>query len=139
MSHVELNIKKYFCRYLGRKRMQEQEEPYVHGSSYLVHAGYSYWTLGYILSGRGAKKLLEAKPLDTLVPVDEYLPILFDKHPRVNWKGHFPKRDLVAFSAAPLLIYPTHYTGENGYVSDTENSNIIASENILGIDKKIEL
>ncbi|KAG8038300.1 hypothetical protein G9C98_006627 [Cotesia typhae] len=113
--------------YLGRKRMQERGEEYVDGSDYLVYAGYSYWTLGYILSGSGAKKLLEAKPLDSLVPVDEFLPILFDKHPRVNWKGHFPKRDLVALSAAPLIIYPTHYTGENGYISDTENSIIIAA------------
>ena len=69
-------------RYLGRKRMQEHAEPLVNGSKFLVHAGYSYWTLGYILSGRGAKKLLEQKPLDNMIPVDEYLPILFDKHPR---------------------------------------------------------
>ena len=62
--------------------MQEKEEPLVEGSQYLVHAGYSYWTLGYMLSHRGAKKLLAAKPLENMVPVDEYLPILFDKHPR---------------------------------------------------------
>lgn len=112
--------------YLGRKRMQEQEEPLVEGSRNLVHAGYSYWTLGYILSSRGAKKLLAAKPLENMVPVDEYLPILFDKHPRVIWKKQFPERNLVALSAAPLLIYPTHYTGESGYISDTEDSKLVA-------------
>lgn len=69
-------------RYLGRKRLQEKEEPAVEGSRYLVLAGYSYWTLGYMLSKRGAEKLLDAKPLENMVPVDEYLPILFDKHPR---------------------------------------------------------
>ena len=69
-------------RYLGRKRLQESEEPWVPGSRYLVRAGYSYWTLGYLLSQSGARKLLAAKPLDNLVPVDEYLPILFDKHPQ---------------------------------------------------------
>lgn len=57
--------------------------------------------------------------------MDEYLPILFDKHPHQNWKGYYPKRDLVALSAAPLLLYPTHYTGEQGYVSDTEDSIVI--------------
>lgn len=62
--------------------MQEQEEPFVEGTQSLVHAGYSYWTLGYILSAQGARKLLAAKPLENMVPVDEYLPILFDKHPR---------------------------------------------------------
>ncbi|XP_063986859.1 glycosyltransferase 25 family member [Diachasmimorpha longicaudata] len=116
--------------YLGRKRMQEEDEPYVKGSKYLVHAGYSYWTLGYILSHTGAQKLLDSKPLNSLVPVDEYLPILFDKHPRANWKGYFPRRNLIALSTAPLLVYPTHYTGESGYISDTENSNIIAADKI---------
>ncbi|XP_043461056.1 glycosyltransferase 25 family member [Leptopilina heterotoma] len=111
--------------YLGRKRMQEQEEPFVEGSQFLVHAGYSYWTLGYILSAQGARKLLAAKPLENMVPVDEYLPILFDKHPRDIWKEQYPERNLVALSASPLLIYPTHYTGENGYISDTEDSNIV--------------
>ncbi|KAJ9584833.1 hypothetical protein L9F63_020830, partial [Diploptera punctata] len=109
--------------YLGRKRLQESEEPWVPGSRYLVRAGYSYWTLGYLLSQNGARKLLDAKPLENLVPVDEYLPILFDKHPQATWKGYFPQRNLVALSAAPLLLYPTHYTGEKGYVSDTENSD----------------
>lgn len=44
---------------------------------------------------------------------------------RETWKKHFPKRDLLAYSAAPLLLYPTHYTGEEGYISDTENSSVI--------------
>ncbi|XP_012266997.2 glycosyltransferase 25 family member [Athalia rosae] len=113
--------------YLGRKRLQDQEEPPVEGSRYLVVAGYSYWTLGYMLSRRGAEKLLNAKPLDNMVPVDEYLPILFDKHPRTAWKSHFPTRNLIALSAAPLLLYPTHYTGERGYISDTEDSTVITA------------
>lgn len=100
----------------------------------LVHAGYSYWTLGYALSQRGARKLLDARPLGKLVPVDEYLPILFDRHPRDQWKGHFPQRDLLALSAAPLLLYPTHYTGEEGYVSDTEDSEIIPVKHDHGGD-----
>ncbi|XP_049818713.1 glycosyltransferase 25 family member [Aethina tumida] len=111
--------------YFGRKRLQEADEPWVEGSNLLVHAGYSYWTLGYVLSQKGAQKLLNADPLSRLVPVDEYLPILFDKHPQDAWKVHFPRRDLVAFSAAPLLLYPTHYTGDEGYISDTEDSVIV--------------
>lgn len=107
----------------------ESDEPWLPGSKYLVQVGYSYWTLGYALSLNGAKKLLDGDPLSRLVPVDEYLPILFDKHPKNDWKGHFPKRDLIAYSAAPLLLYPTHYTGEKGYISDTEDSNVV-SKNI---------
>lgn len=66
--------------------------------------------------------------------MDEYLPILFDKHPQESWKNHYPKRDLVAFSVAPLLLYPTHYTGEKGYISDTEDSVVIPEEVIIKDD-----
>ncbi|XP_075229791.1 glycosyltransferase 25 family member [Lycorma delicatula] len=108
--------------YLGRKRLQEVEEAAVPGSQYLVYPGYSYWTLGYLLSKQGARKLVDAKPLNNLLPVDEFLPILYDKHPENQWKSHYPKRNLVALSAEPLLIYPARYLHEEGYVSDTEDS-----------------
>lgn len=112
--------------YLGRKRLRDQHEPPVEGTrGALVHAGYSYWTLGYAVTREGARRLLgDGRPLRHLLPVDEYLPILFDRHPRAEWARHFPRRDLVALSAHPLLLYPTHYTGEAGYVSDTEDSDI---------------
>lgn len=67
-------------RYIGRKRLVKSESP-VEGSKFLVQAGYSYWTLGYILSESGAKKLIGAMPLEKLIPVDEFLPILSDTHP----------------------------------------------------------
>ena len=34
-------------------------------------------------------------------------------------------RDLSALSVHPLLVQPTHYTGEQGYVSDTEDTGVI--------------
>ncbi|KAF4522607.1 hypothetical protein B566_EDAN003588 [Ephemera danica] len=111
--------------YLGRKRLKDEDEPPVSGSRQLVWAGYSYWTLGYLLKQSGARKLLDAEPLSKLVPVDEFLPLLFNRHPHTAWKAFYPRRDLKALSVAPLLVFPTHYTGEPGYVSDTEDSNII--------------
>ncbi|KAK5601158.1 Procollagen galactosyltransferase 2 [Crenichthys baileyi] len=42
----------------------------------------------------------------------------------VQYMSHFKPRDLKAFSVEPLLLYPTHYTGEPGYISDTETSTI---------------
>jgi collagen beta-1,O-galactosyltransferase len=71
------------------------------------------------------KKLIKAEPFKKLLPVDEFLPIMFDRHINHEWKSFFPERDLKAFSVEPLLLYPTHYTGEIGYVSDTELSNPI--------------
>ncbi|KAM4747557.1 procollagen galactosyltransferase 1 [Rhinophrynus dorsalis] len=109
--------------YLGRKRMQveEPEEP-VRGVRNLVVADYSYWTLGYLISLRGARKLLNAEPLGKMLPVDEFLPVMYDKHPISDYSDQFSPRDLKAFSVEPLLLYPTHYTGDEGYISDTETS-----------------
>lgn len=141
--------------YLGRKRLKHENETWVEGSEQLVNVEYSYWTLSYILSKRGAEKLLRGEPFGHLVPVDEYLPIMFDRHPESRWKEPFPNRDLKvelfinlflicffqhfinsinanggwgilkAYSVAPLMVYPTHYTGEAGYISDTESSEIV--------------
>uniref|UniRef100_A0A8C2ZX95 Collagen beta(1-O)galactosyltransferase 2b n=1 Tax=Cyclopterus lumpus TaxID=8103 RepID=A0A8C2ZX95_CYCLU len=111
--------------YVGRKRMQvQQPEQSVDGVNNLVKADYSYWTLGYALSQQGARKLLAADPFTRMLPVDEFLPVMFDKHPNTQFMSHFEPRDLKAFSVEPLLIYPTHYTGEPGYISDTETSTI---------------
>ncbi|XP_051509864.1 procollagen galactosyltransferase 2-like [Myxocyprinus asiaticus] len=111
--------------YVGRKRMQvAQPEVSVEGVNNLVEADYSYWTLGYALSLQGAKKLLAAQPLGKMLPVDEFLPIMFNKHPNAAYMSYFDPRELRAFSVEPLLLYPTHYTGEPGYFSDTETSTI---------------
>ncbi|XP_043286246.1 glycosyltransferase 25 family member isoform X2 [Venturia canescens] len=115
--------------YLGRKKISKEEESPVDGSKLLWQVGYSYWTIGYMLSQSGVKKLLDARPLDNMIPVDEYLPILFDRHPKDDWKEYFPQRNLVAFSVEPLALYPTRYTGETGYISDTEDSNVITVKN----------
>ena len=42
----------------------------------------------------------------------------------------FEHRDLRAFSAEPLLVFPTHYTGDPGYVSDTETSTVWDNEKV---------
>ncbi|KOB73580.1 Glycosyltransferase 25 family member [Operophtera brumata] len=38
---------------------------------------YSYWTLGYLISENGARKLIKAEPLAKMLPVDEFLPIMY--------------------------------------------------------------
>ncbi|XP_076000821.1 procollagen galactosyltransferase 2-like [Genypterus blacodes] len=118
--------------YVGRKRLQVKEpEHWVKGVKNLVHPDYSYWTLGYVLSLQGAKKLLQAQPLRKMLPVDEFLPIMFNKHPKEEYMKYFEQRDLRAYSVEPLLLFPTHYTGEPGYVSDTETSTIWDDEAVM--------
>ncbi|XP_056328120.1 procollagen galactosyltransferase 2 [Danio aesculapii] len=117
--------------YVGRKRLQiKHPERWVEGVKNLVSPDYSYWTLGYALSLQGAKKLLEAQPLSKMLPVDEFLPVMFNKHPKKEYMSHFQLRDLKAFSVQPLLLFPTHYTGEAGYFSDTETSSIWDDETV---------
>lgn len=110
--------------YLGRKRLSEDGEPFVQGTTSLVHVDYSYWTLCYLITIEGAKKLVSSNPLSKMVPVDEFLPIMFDRHPEDVWKNYYSPRNLRAFSVQPLLVFPTHYTGEENYISDTEDSDI---------------
>ncbi|XP_072513270.1 procollagen galactosyltransferase 1 [Salminus brasiliensis] len=117
--------------YIGRKRMQvdrpEKSVPNIHN---LVEADYSYWTLGYMISLQGAKKLLRAEPLKKMLPVDEFLPVMYNKHPVEDYMKPFEPRDLQAFSAEPLLVFPTHYTGDPGYISDTETSTVWDNETV---------
>lgn len=68
----------FCCSYLGRKRLNAKAESYF--TDVLVWPDYSYWTLSYIITLTGAQKLLDQEPLQKLVPVDEFLPIMFDRH-----------------------------------------------------------
>ncbi|KAM3863671.1 procollagen galactosyltransferase 1 [Diretmus argenteus] len=131
MSEVESEGLDWDLIYIGRKRMQvdhpEKAVPNIHN---LVEADYSYWTLGYMISLQGAKKLINAEPLKKVLPVDEFLPIMYNKHPVSDYMKHFEPRDLKAFSAEPLLVFPTHYTGDSGYISDTETSTVWDNEKV---------
>uniref|UniRef100_A0A673J5T7 procollagen galactosyltransferase n=1 Tax=Sinocyclocheilus rhinocerous TaxID=307959 RepID=A0A673J5T7_9TELE len=131
MHEIESQRLHWDLIYIGRKRMQvdrpEKSVPRIHN---LVEADYSYWTLGYMISLRGAQKLLRAEPLRKMLPVDEFLPVMYNKHPIEDYMSHFKRRDLRAFSAEPLLVYPTHYTGDAGYISDTETSSVWDNETV---------
>ncbi|KAF3821041.1 hypothetical protein GH733_011194 [Mirounga leonina] len=123
MEEVEAEKLPWDLIYLGRKQVNPEEEAAVDGLPHLVVAGYSYWTLAYVLSLAGARKLLASQPLRRMLPVDEFLPIMFDRHPNEQYKAHFWPRDLRAFSARPLLAAPTHYAGDAEWLSDTETSS----------------
>ncbi|XP_028394615.1 procollagen galactosyltransferase 1-like [Dendronephthya gigantea] len=116
--------------YLGRKLVNEQaQDKRIPGIDHLVRPGYSWWTLGYVITLEGAKKLLAPNPLQRFVPVDEYIPIMFDDHPEKDWVARFEVRNLNALSASPYVLYPTHYIGDEGYFSDTETSTFAPRSN----------
>lgn len=124
--------------YFGRKHMSRDKEHFVKGADKIVWARYSYWTLGYVLKLSGAKKLIAGDPLPKMVPVDEYIPIMFDDHPDDWLVKRFPNRNLVGLSAEPLLLYPTHYVGDDGYISDTEDTLSFEGEAVDHFRKKKE-
>ena len=67
--------------YLGRKVQRAiQDEWFVPGQRYLTNVTYSYWTIGYVLSASGAEKLIAARPLQKIMALDEFLPIMYDQH-----------------------------------------------------------
>lgn len=142
ISQVDWNAIDFL--YLGRKAQGGEDELVI--SANLVKPKYSYWTIGYIITKTGARKLIDADPLPTLLPVDEYLPIMYDESPFAEWVKYFPRRNLNAASANPVLIAPTHFIGDQEYISDTEDSINVAftrqnekSRNLIGPDGKLHL
>ncbi|XP_043576372.1 procollagen galactosyltransferase 1 isoform X2 [Chiloscyllium plagiosum] len=69
--------------YLGRKQVNPKQEEASANVQNLVVAEYSYWTLAYAISQQGAKKLIDSDPLKKILPVDEFLPIMYDKHTNI--------------------------------------------------------
>ncbi|CAF1264541.1 unnamed protein product [Rotaria magnacalcarata] len=112
--------------FLGRKIMRPNEENYENTiETFLIEPSYSHWTVGYALSLRGARMLIDENPIQKILPVDEFLPIMYDHHPNSSWKSHFINRKLKAYAFHPSIVTPTHYFGEPNYVSDTENTQIL--------------
>uniref|UniRef100_A0A7N9B1H9 Cerebral endothelial cell adhesion molecule n=1 Tax=Mastacembelus armatus TaxID=205130 RepID=A0A7N9B1H9_9TELE len=130
MEEVEQMQLDWDMIYLGRKQVNPGNEEPVENVRNLVVADYSYWTLSYAISLQGAQKLLNAEPISKMLPVDEFLPIMYDKHPNEEYKSHFPNRNLQAFSAHPLLVQPCHYAGDPQWVSDTEISTLWDNDSV---------
>lgn len=68
-------------RYFGRKPLESDRERLVDGSRYLVWPHYSYWTVAYAITDKGVGKLIDQRPIQKMIPVDEFLPIMFDRNP----------------------------------------------------------
>jgi collagen beta-1,O-galactosyltransferase len=79
---------------VGRKKLGNQSEAFIPGSKLLTNVTYSHWALAYALSLRGAQKLLKAEPLAKMIPVDEYIRIMYDQHPNQVWTQAFSERNV---------------------------------------------
>ncbi|KAK4539079.1 hypothetical protein RGQ29_031991 [Quercus rubra] len=124
--------------YLGRKLQDNSNREELRLFPNFVRPKYSYWTIGYIITRSGAEKLIASDPLTKLLPVDEYLPLMYDQHPSKEWNKYYPVRNLKSLSIDPLLLSPSHYIGDQGYISDTEDSDLISPSNKSSNDPSLQ-
>lgn len=107
--------------YAGRRRITVPpfveppvpEEPEI--AEGLVAPGFSYCTHAYVISAAGARRLLDAGFERHLVPVDEFIPALYARHPRGDVRTCFGEGDrLHAAAIVPDIAF------QDGQGSDTE-------------------
>ncbi|UXI23098.1 activating signal cointegrator 1 [Sarcoptes scabiei] len=128
-----LPMNQYDFLYLGRKLNDGQYDKEEIVNEMFVRPRYSYWTIGYMITRRGIEKLLLANPLSRMIPIDEFLPLMYDAHPNETLTQMFGHRQdkLEALSLRHLIVSPTHYVGDPQYISDTELSDKISEKNSM--------
>ena len=109
--------------YVGRKRVltppycKDPPEPEVHLSERFVIPAHSWCTHAYVVSQKGARRLLEQRLDQFLIPVDEMLPALYSWHPRPDVRAYFGDGDRLKVAA----IDP-NLSDQFDDISDTERS-----------------
>lgn len=129
LAEVSSLVKEYDLLYIGRSPLGK-DGPSIKGSKLLRKPGPSLTLTGYIITFDGARKLVNAKPLQKMVPVDEFVGIMYDKHTNEFYKKYFPKRNLNVFAMDPPIVSVPE-KGNTGWISDTENSKDIEGNFIL--------
>ena len=92
----------YDMLYLHRKPLDFENE--IKLSPHINKPNKSYWACAYILTYSGAKKLMESKYLDNLIPVDEYLPIMYGCNIMGYEKLYEKYEKLKCFAVCPNLL-----------------------------------
>ena len=101
---------------------------------HLVRPGLSHWTVGYMLTLEGAKKLLNTDILQQVIPVDEYIPLMYNQQPMFKqWddcllRKHSSEILLNAFAARFALVKPRYDWLDLEYESDTSESLYVIDE-----------
>ena len=104
--------KDYDLLYLGRKNFNDNEEKI---NDNIVKPNFSYWTVAYMLSYIGAKKLIESDYNKQIIPVDEFLPIMYEKSSILKYQTN----NFMAYATKQKIIKPEPNAFET---SETEKS-----------------
>lgn len=104
--------------YLGRVPLEDDRHRVTES---LVKPGYSHCTYSYMISQRGAEKLIDADFDQDIIPVDEFLPAMYIEHVREDVRSRYPPQ-INAYAVSPDIIgqLPKEIAG-----SETENSEFI--------------
>lgn len=107
----------YDMLYIHRKPLELSEEISI--SKHINIAKKSYWACGYILTCSGAKKLLSSNYLSNLIPVDEFLPIMYGCTVNGFEKlfKQFTKLDCFAITPSLLDLVDDAFLNSNTYHS----------------------
>ena len=102
----------YDLLYFGRKNFDNNEEQC---NKDIVKPNFSYWTVGYMLSYIGARKLMESGYDQKIIPVDEFLPIMYEKSNILKYQNN----NFMAYATKEKIIKPEPNAFET---SETEKS-----------------
>ena len=106
--------------YLGRKKMVDKKEEFSdllenQIKHTVVKSAFSYWAIAYVISYKGAKKLLESNNnfyKDNIFPVDEYIPWLYGQRSQYALKD-MSNNNLKFLALEPPIIKPNGNTFQN--------------------------
>lgn len=114
-SNITIN---YDLLYLNRKALYPNNEIQI--TPNIVKVDKSYWTCAYVLTVACAKKLISANYLDNLIPVDEFLPIMYGCQV-LGFEKLFENREKIsAYATTPPLLTLTNdaFTKSETFHSD---------------------
>lgn len=102
--------------YLGRMKIWNDKEQVCKG---IVRPGYSWLSHSYVIKDSGAEKLVNTNFLSSLIPLDEYLPVMYNSHEREDLLEHFK-----AYEKLNALAIEPNLTEQRsvGYGSDIDGS-----------------
>uniref|UniRef100_A0A6C0BRP7 Glycosyltransferase n=1 Tax=viral metagenome TaxID=1070528 RepID=A0A6C0BRP7_9ZZZZ len=107
--------------YLGRKTFHEDFNDVlkINDTYKLVNPSFSYWGIGYMLSKSGIDKYVNSRFLNNVIPIDEFLPLMYLN---IN-SGYYKKRNYNSVEVKALALKPSIITPKKNtfMYSSTEN------------------
>lgn len=98
----EIDIIPFDMIYLHRKPLNARNEANM--TKHIVNVHKSYWTCAYIIKYSGAKKLVNSGFLNNLIPVDEFLPVMYGYTANGFEKYFETAEKLRCFAVSPSLL-----------------------------------